>query len=42
MRNVYADLKGLPVLALPLYASSRCHFILQGTLSDVTGSEWTV
>ena len=27
----YADPKGLPVLALPLYASSRCHFMLQGT-----------
>ena len=29
--NMYADPKGLPVLALPLYASSRCHFMLQGT-----------
>jgi hypothetical protein len=32
----YADPKGLPVLALPLYASSRCHFMLQGTFAHVT------
>jgi hypothetical protein len=30
-RHVNADRNGLPALALPLYASSRCHFMLQGT-----------
>ena len=30
--HVNADRNGLPALALPLYASSRCHFMLQGTI----------
>src|ERR1700721_2708558 len=32
-RHVNADRNGLPALALPVYASSRCHFMLQGTKS---------
>src|SRR5437016_3260586 len=35
-RNVYADRNGLAALALPFYASSRCHFVLQVTDTPVS------
>jgi hypothetical protein len=37
-RHVNADRNGLPALALPLYASSRCHFMLQGTSAAAAAS----